>query len=355
MNDLENWTTEELIQVYDMQEKYTEKIIDFIRHDEENEVYKFMKLIPELHNYENLGNAEQEIYNRKEFTAKKFAKEIPKGRFIYKDISDKWKGADNLREIFEEKYQWEFAEGRPKDLAVFAGNKDVALKKYSADRYEKLRREIPQKLQNRIKNLIKEYSQEIEEKAILTAVYGYTNGILNSELLRYSKEHKPEFEKLQWLIQQERADTIVGAYDLQSGLKIYHSELKGSELTGMIRKYLLDKEIFEIAYGEKTAELLIQAEEKVKKLASRYDFVNTEEKIPVLENHKVCLFGTREQKLKIPYKADPFCVSDKDLEIILEEEAKKYEREGFSKKYYGNFQMLFRSADVCNFELFANG
>ena len=197
MNDLENWTTEELIQVYDMQEKYTEKIIDFIRHDEENEVYKFMKLIPELHNYENLGNAEQEIYNRKEFTAKKFAKEIPKGRFIYKDISDKWKGADNLREIFEEKYQWEFAEGRPKDLAVFAGNKDVALKKYSADRYEKLRREIPQKLQNRIKNLIKEYSQEIEEKAILTAVYGYTNGILNSELLRYSKEHKPEFEKLQ--------------------------------------------------------------------------------------------------------------------------------------------------------------
>jgi hypothetical protein len=41
-----------------------------------------------------------------------------------------------------------------------------------------------------------------------------------------------------------------------------------------------------------------------------------------------------EQKLKIPFKNDPFCLSDKDYQIIIEEEAKKYEQEGFSQKYY---------------------
>lgn len=62
-----------------------------------------------------------------------------------------------MREIFEEKYQWDFEEGQPKDLAIFAGNREVALENYSAERYEKLREEIPQKLQKRIKNLIMEY------------------------------------------------------------------------------------------------------------------------------------------------------------------------------------------------------
>ena len=334
MTDFEKWTDEELIQVYDMQEKFVEKIIDFIRHDEENEVYKFMKVIPELHNYDSLKSEEKEIYSKNEFIAEKLTNEIPRGRFIYKDLYENWKGADSLREIFEEKYKWEFTEARPEVLAVFAGNKDIALEKYSIERYENLRREIPQKLQNKI--LIMEYPQEIEEKAMKTAVYGYTNGILNSELLKYSNEHKPEFERLQWLIQQERADTIVGAYDLQAGLKIYHSELKGRDLTGMIRNFISDKKVFEMVYGEKSSELLKTAKEEVVKLASRYDFVNTEEKLPVLENHKVCLFGTREQKLNIPYKADPFCVSEKDYQEIMEEEGKKYEREGFSKKYYPN-------------------
>ena len=37
--------------------------------------------------------------------------------------------------------------------------------------------------------------------------------------------------------------------------------------------------------------------------------------------------------MKIPYKDDPFCVSDKDYQVILEAVASKYEREGFSRKY----------------------
>ena len=64
--------------------------------------------------------------------------------------------------------------------------------------------------------------------------------------------------------------------------------------------------------------------------------MNTEEKLSVLENHKICLFGTTEQKIRLSYKRDPFCVSEKDFQIILDELANKYEREGFSKKYYPN-------------------
>lgn len=336
MKEVENWTDEELIQVYDLQKKYAEKVVDFVRHTEENEVYKFLKVIPELHNYDNSKALEQEIYNRNEIMSKEKWKERPRGRYIYKDLFEKWKGADSLREIFEEKYQWDFEEGQPKDLAIFAGNREVALENYSAERYEKLREEIPQELQKRIKNLMMDYPQEIKEKALKVAVYGYTNAISNIALLRYSNEHMPEFEKAQWLIQQEDANTIVGAYDLQAGLKIYQSTLDEEYLTSAVRNFKMDKKVFEIVYGEKSAELLNQADEKVIKLASQYDFINTEEKFQVLENHKICLFGTAEEKLKIPYKNDPFCISDKDLEIILEEETKKYEQEGFSKKYYPN-------------------
>ena len=38
--------------------------------------------------------------------------------------------------------------------------------------------------------------------------------------------------------------------------------------------------------------------------------------------------------MRIPYKKDIFCVSEKDLEIIIETVTEKYEREGFSRKYY---------------------
>lgn len=89
MKEVEKWTDEELIQVYDLQKKYAEKVVDFVRHTEESEVYKFLKVIPELHNYDNSKALEQEIYNRNEFMTKEKWKERPRGRYIYKDLFEK--------------------------------------------------------------------------------------------------------------------------------------------------------------------------------------------------------------------------------------------------------------------------
>lgn len=336
MEKLSDWTDEELIQTYDLQEKYVEKVVDFVRHGEENEVLKFLKMIPELHSYDECKFEDNSILRRSEFAAVKSREEALKGRYFYKDVFGNGKSTDTLREIFEEKYQWEFVESRPEVLAMFAGNKDIALEFYSVERYEKLREEIPQRLMSNIKNLIMKYPKEIEEKAMRTAIYGHTSEISRGALLRYRNENMPEFERLQFVVQQESVDTIVAAYDLQVGLKIYNSDLSEGYLTGAIRNFVSDEKIFEIVYGEKAAEILRKANEKVIKLASRYDFVNTEEKLSVLENHKICLFGTTEQKIRLSYKRDPFCVSEKDFQIILDELANKYEREGFSKKYYPN-------------------
>ena len=137
MKELENWTDEELIQVYDLQKSYAEKIVDFVRHGEENDVYKFLNIVPELHSDADFENFEKEIYTKSEYE-NKYNEKIQE-RYIYKDLSGNWKDADNLREIFDEKYLWEFAEAQPADLALFANVKEVALEKYSEASYEKLR------------------------------------------------------------------------------------------------------------------------------------------------------------------------------------------------------------------------
>lgn len=336
MNDIENWTDKELIQVYDLQEKYAEKIVDFVRQEEESEVYKFLQIIPTLHSYDDFKVLEKELYRTSEFIAKISDKGMLKGNYIYKDLFGNWRGADTLREIFEKKYQWDFVEARPEVLALFAENNDTALKKYSADVYEHLRKEIPQTLKSAIKDLIMEYPKEIADKAVNIAIYGHTNAITNVALHQYSKEHIPEFEKLYRIIHQERVNTIIAAYDLQAGLKIYHPELQDRALTGAIKNFVSDKNSFEMIYGEKSSEILRQASEEEIKLASKYDFVSTKEKIPVIENHKVCLFGTTNQKIRISYKSDWRNIADKDFQIIVEEIAKKYEQEGFSRKYYPN-------------------
>ena len=330
---MKNLTDEDLIQIYDLQEKYVEKVVDFVRHGEENEVLQFLQIIPEMNCSEN-WDKEPKIYRKKEFAAEMSWEKIPQGRFIYKDLLSKWRGTDNLREIFDEKYIWEYAVAQPEILAVFSGNEEVALKKYSAEQYEKLREKIPQKLQNKIKNLLMNYPQEIQEKAMCTEVYGYVETFHSIKLKKYRDEHMPEFEMMAYVTQGEKSDTITDAYDLQVGLKIYHSELRNQDLTETIRAFLYDRQVFEWVYGEKSAELLSKADEKVIKLASRYNFVDTEEKLPILENHKICMFGSVEQKLKIPCQEDPFCVSNKDFEKILDAVAEKYEREGFSRKYY---------------------
>lgn len=232
MKELEKWTDEELIQVYDLQEKYAEKVVDFVRHEEESEVLKFMNLISAMHSCDDFKIFDKEIYRKNEFVAEMSGEKIPQGRFVYKDLFEKWKGADSLR-----------------------------LKKYSI---EKLRNALPEKLKEKIKNLIMNYPKEIEEKAIQTRIYGYTSAISNYALLRYRNEHMPEFEKLQFIVQQEKMNTIVAAYDLQAGLKIYQSNLDGRDLTEVIRNFASDKKIFEIVYGEKLFKVFMNTEEKLK-------------------------------------------------------------------------------------------
>lgn len=327
---IEKWTDEELIQVYDLQEKYAESVIDFVRHGEESDVYKFLQIIPDLN--DGYLHHEQNIFRKNEFVNAYGKGDDLQGRYIYKDLFGHWKGADSLREIFEEKFQWDFAEARPEALAVFAGNIEVALETYSIEGYEKLRAEIPKKLMDEVKNLILSYPEEISDKACHNAIYGYTNEISSSALRSYRNEHMPEFERLSYIAGQESMNTIVAAYDLQAGMKIFNPELRGNYLTEVIRECTGDVEIFQLVYGEKSAELLRQADEKTISLARKYNFVDSEERLPVLENHKICLYGTTEQKANM-YRNESLEVSDKDYQIILEAVAEKYEREGFSRKY----------------------
>ena len=64
--------------------------------------------------------------------------------------------------------------------------------------------------------------------------------------------------------------------------------------TSAIRDYAGDGEIFRLIYGDKSAELLKGADESTIRLARQYDFVHSSERLSVLENHKICLFGTAE-------------------------------------------------------------
>ena len=327
---MENLTDEELIQIYDLQEKCAEEIINFVRRGDENEVMKFLQAIPELNHYES---KEKKIFRKSEFSAKHAGEKIPQGRFIYKESSE-WKGADTLREIFDDMYMWEFTAAQPETLALLAGKIEIALENYSIEEYEKLREEIPQKLLDKIKNLTLNYPEEISGKAFEKAVYGYSSDFRNRALSEYIEENRTEFEKIQEVTQWQKNDTIVKAYDLQANLKNLHPELKEKNLLKAIENFCNNETVFKIIYGEKMTEILKQADKKVLDLARKYNFVDTEEKLQVLENHKICLFGTLEQKIKIPYKENNFDLSEKDFAKILEVAAEKYESEGFSKKYY---------------------
>ena len=336
MSEFENWTDKELIQVYDLQKSYAQKIASFVAYAEDDELYQFLNVIPELNSDDKFKILEKEIYTSIEFRLEMPDKEMPQGRYIYKDLTGKWKGEDELWKIFREKYQKAFEKGRPTDLVVFAGNENVALEKYSVEKYEKIRKEIPTKLQEEIKNLIMEYPQKIEEKAFKAVVYGRTKEINSEILFRYTHTYMPDFDKAQLIMQQASANTIVAVYDLQTGLLCSHPSLWGWELKDALGYFCSDPKIFGEAYGDKPLELLTQASESEIKLAIEYDFVDSNEKIPAIENHNICLFGTAEQKIRLLTNDNLHNIADKDLAIIIEEMAKKYEQEGFSKKYYPN-------------------
>ena len=329
-----DWTDEELILVYDLQKRYAERVVDFVRHGEEDEVKQLLKVLPELHysgDYEIIGT---EIYLSSDMEEEVEKLGLRDNKYIYKSMFDKWKGADSLREIFEENYQIAVEEGRPEVIALFAGNEEKAIEEYTKEGYEKLKKEIPRRLMYEVESAINQCPKRIREKAMEEGVYGYVDIINRRALTEYRNAKMPEFEKIKDVTQNETAETIVAAYDLQMGLKMYHSDLRGKMMREAIRYYQCEEEVFEILYGRKATEILRSADEKTIRLAKKFDFVNTEEKLPILENHKICMYGTLEQKIRIPYKNDPFCVSEKDYQRIIEAEAEISEREGFSTKYY---------------------
>ena len=331
---VEDWTDEDLILVYDLQKRYAERVVDFVRHGEEEEVKQLLKVLPELHYYGDYENIGTEIYFSKEVEEEAEKWGLKENKYIYKAMFGEWKGADSLREIFEENYQISFEEARPGVIALFAGNEEKAIEEYTREGYEKLKKEIPKRLMYEVGSTINQYSARIREKAMEEPVYGFVNIINRRKLTEYKNAKMPEFEKIRDVTQNESAETIVAAYDLQMGLKMYQSELSGKMMREAIRYYQCDKEVFEMLYGRKAMEILNVANEKVIRLARRFDFVNTEEKLPVLENHKICMYGTVRQKLSIPYKDDPFCVAEEDYQKIIDTVAEINEREGFSTKYY---------------------
>ena len=329
-----DWTDEELILVYDLQKRYAERVVDFVRHGEEDEVKQLLNIFPKLHYYEEYENIRTEIYFSKEVEEEAEKLGLKDNKYIYKSMFGEWKGADSLREIFEENYQIAFEEARPGVIALFAENEEKAIEEYTKESYEKLRKEIPKRLMYEVKSTINQYPKRIREKAMEEAVYGCVNVINRRALTEYRNAKMPEFERIKDVTQNETAETIVAAYDLQMGLKMYNSDLSGKMMREAIRYYQCEEEVFEIMYGRKATEILRSADEKTIRLAKKFDFVNTEEKLPILENHKICMYGTLEQKIRIPYKNDPFCVSEKDYQRIIEAEAEISEREGFSTKYY---------------------
>ena len=85
MLEVEKWTDKELIEVYDLQKRYAEKIVDFVRNGEENDVYKFLNLVPELHSEDEFKIFEKEVYKKFEFDTENPEIEVPQGRYIYKE------------------------------------------------------------------------------------------------------------------------------------------------------------------------------------------------------------------------------------------------------------------------------
>lgn len=101
MKKLEDWTDEELIQVYDLQKKYVENVIDFVRHSDEVQVYNFLQIVPELNSEYDWAEYEKSVFRRNEFIDK-FGEELaPQGKYIYGELLNNWHGANTLREVFE--------------------------------------------------------------------------------------------------------------------------------------------------------------------------------------------------------------------------------------------------------------
>lgn len=156
--DTQNWTDEELCQVYDLQHGYEEVLVDFVRHEDAAEVNSLMGVLPLLYGYEgralrpNLFQS-RDIYPETAAEGK-LREDYQDYDFIYRDISDEYKTADDLREVFEGTFQYELGVAHPEILAVFGNDYPKAKEHYSREKFDRICATLPERFQRRMEKLM---------------------------------------------------------------------------------------------------------------------------------------------------------------------------------------------------------
>ena len=335
--DTQNWTDEELCQVYDLQHGYEEVLVDFVRHEDAAEVNSLMGVLPLLYGYEgralrpNLFQS-RDIYP--ETAAEwKLREDYQDHDFIYRDISDEYKTADDLREVFEGTFQYELGVAHPEILAVFGNDYPKAKEHYSRERFDRICATLPERFQRRMEKLMENFPEDIREKAMHTPVYGYVGIINRTQLSSHASRKETEYERFQNVTEREDSDTIVAAYDLQMKLTQAVPGLEGAELMDVARSFYYYPQEVRNRYGSKAYRALKAVGEEVREMASKVDFVHTEERLPVLENHKICLYGTEEEKIALYLRDSCLEIANSDAKALFDILTDHYEREGFAQRY----------------------
>ena len=345
--DTQDWTDEELCQVYDLQHGYEKVLIDFVRHEEQIEVSDLLGVLPELYAYDE-ESAKPYFFRSNEISPETAAlwgltpktatlwdlrEDYQDHDFIYRDTNGQYKTADDLREVFEGTFQYELGIARPEILALLGNNYQEAQKTYSRESFDHIRVLLPERFLRKMNRMMEEFPEDIRQKAMQTEVYGYTSMMNRMALTIHANEQETATEKFERVTERQNADDIVAAYDLQMQLTQAAPELSGDILTETVRTFRFDPERIRNRYGSKVFGVLKNAKEEALDMATKVDFVHTEERLPVLENHKTCLFGTEEEKIALYLREDSFAVSNQDAKAILDTLTDHYEKEGFAQRY----------------------
>ena len=335
--DTQDWTDEELCQVYDIQHGYEKVLVDFVRHEDSVEVNSLMGVLPLLYGYEGTA-LEPNLFQSSDVSPEtaaewKLGEDYQDHDYIYRDVSDEYKTADNLREVFEGTFQHELGIAHPEILAVLGNDYAKAKEHYSREMFDRIRATVPDSFQRKINRFMKNYSENIREKAMETEVYGCVGIIGRPELSSHAGRQETEYERFQNATEREDSDTIVAAYDLQMKLTQAVPGLEGVELMDVARSFYYYPQEVRNRYGSKAYRALKVAGEEVREMASKVDFVHTEERLPVLENHKICLYGTEEEKIALYLRDSCLEIANSDAKALFEVLTDHYEKEGFAQRY----------------------
>ena len=335
--ETQKWTNEELCQVYDLQHGYEKVLVDFVRHEASVEVNSLMGVLPLLYGYEGTA-LEPNLFQSSDVSPEtaaewKLGEDYQDHDYIYRDVSDEYKTADDLREVSEGTFQHELGVAHPEILAVLGNDYPKAKEHYSRERFNRIRATLPERFQRRMDKLMENYPEDIREKAMETEVYGCVGVINRTELYDHARQQETEHERCQNITEREDSDTIVAAYDLQMKLTEAVPGLSGADLTETVHDFHYDPEEVRKCYGSKAYRALNAVGDEVREMASKVDFVHTEERLPVLENHKICLYGTEEEKIALYLRDSCLEIANSDAKALFEVLTDHYEKEGFARRY----------------------